>query len=298
MPSILAALSKASPRASSIVCANSLYVPIFSIRIISQCFPEATSAVAGNSIRLGLASCDSVRALAKGERACPSTWLTEISGTFNLLTSSLAFFIPTPSAIANPGPAVTATASISAMRHPACRSARSIIQSIRSSCALCATEGTTPPNSACSEAWDHITLDRTVVPSVTAAAVSSHDVSTARIFINFPSQLFSRFPSFRTRSSPIPLPPPHYICELSRLLYRPTQPPAPICHESFPQSPRHPLCEHRLTGSQFSLQSKYYRPLTGMTFVALPQFLADVLGVFFASAHHFIPVLQFNFSQP
>jgi hypothetical protein len=44
-----------------------------------------------------------------------------------------------------------------------------------------ATSGTTPPNRSWNAAWDEITLESTRGPSMTAAQVSSQDVSSANI---------------------------------------------------------------------------------------------------------------------
>src|SRR3989344_6948055 len=56
-------------------------------------------------------------------------------------------------------------------------------------CSRAAKEGTTPPYLAWSFIWDDTTLERTVilflaVISITAIAVSSHDVSIPKIFID------------------------------------------------------------------------------------------------------------------
>ncbi len=53
------------------------------------------------------------------------------------------------SAPARPGPAVTATASMSSGRTPALANAPSMTGTIASRCARLATSGTTPPNRAC-----------------------------------------------------------------------------------------------------------------------------------------------------
>ena len=66
----------------------------------------------------------------------------------------------------------------------ACFNADSITTFTFRICALLASSGTTPLNFACIGIWEDITLDKIFLPfSVTAAEVSSHDVSIAKIFI-------------------------------------------------------------------------------------------------------------------
>jgi hypothetical protein len=57
----------------------------------------------------------------------------------------LAAATPTSNAPTNPGPAVTATASMSLLPTPALAIARSMVGTIASTCARAAISGTTPP---------------------------------------------------------------------------------------------------------------------------------------------------------
>jgi len=53
-------------------------------------------------------------------------------------------------------------------------------------CFLDAISGTTPPYTVCSAIWEYITLDNTSLPFLTtAAAVSSQELSIARIVTSF-----------------------------------------------------------------------------------------------------------------
>ena len=110
----------------------------------------------------------------------------------------LAASTPTRSDPISPGPTVTATASIYSSTiclygnddisefFVVCRkgdkaSMRTGV--IDLSCSRAATSGTIPPHFSCIEEDDATTLDIISVPSfTTAAAVSSHDVSTASMF--------------------------------------------------------------------------------------------------------------------
>src|SRR4030042_1941498 len=58
-----------------------------------------------------------------------------------------------------------------------------ITGSIRSRWALLAISGTTPPHFLCRSTCEEITLDLILLFSMTAAEVSSHEVSIARICI-------------------------------------------------------------------------------------------------------------------
>jgi len=73
-----------------------------------------------------------------------------LRGAEILLHPDNAAATPTSRAPASPGPAVTATASISSGPTPAVASARSKVGIIASRWARLATSGTTPPNRACS----------------------------------------------------------------------------------------------------------------------------------------------------
>ena len=69
-----------------------------------------------------------------------------------------ALEVPTSSAPINPGPAVTAKASISLIETLASAKACRITLGIASKCARLAISGTTPPNLACSSTLDEITF--------------------------------------------------------------------------------------------------------------------------------------------
>ena len=82
----------------------------------------------------------------------------------------------------SPGPSVTATSEMSSSVTPASSSAVWITGETSSRWRREATSGTTPPKRACMAACDATMLER-ITPSrwITAAAVSSHDVSIPRI---------------------------------------------------------------------------------------------------------------------
>src|SRR5690606_24773616 len=92
---------------------------------------------------------------------------------------ALAKLSPTSSEPASPGPYVTATASRSARPAPASSSAWRTTGTTSCWCAREASSGTTPPKPVCTRC-DETTLDRTRPPATTAAAVSSHELSTGR----------------------------------------------------------------------------------------------------------------------
>ena len=84
---------------------------------------------------------------------------------------------PTKSAPTNPGPPVTATASISFKDNLESLSAWCNVGIIASRWARLAISGTTPPKRACSSTLDAITLANNVRPRTIPTAVSSQDVS-------------------------------------------------------------------------------------------------------------------------
>ena len=138
-----------------------------------MCPPETTKQTKGGSkslwsIKLAL--------------ICPSIWLTPINGLSKEYANPLAYWSPTKSAPTNPGPYVTAIASMSSNVTPATSKASSTTAFIASMCFLDATSGTTPPNFVCISIWEDIIFDKTSLPlTTTAAAVSSQLLSIANI---------------------------------------------------------------------------------------------------------------------
>ena len=113
-----------------------------------------------------------------------------MKGLFKLNAKDFAKFKPTDKHTINPGPAVTATPSISDRSLPLSLIALFTIKSIFSICDLAANSGTTPPNSLWTSIWLETTFDNIlgIVPifySITAAAVSSQLVSIPRINVFF-----------------------------------------------------------------------------------------------------------------
>jgi hypothetical protein len=110
--------------------------------------------------------------------------LTPTSGSPVAAAIPLAHDTPDRTPPISPGPAVTATASISASVTPARASASSTARSIFSAWARAAISGTTPPKSAWSAVCPQTTDDRiSARPSerrTTAAAVSSQLLSRPR----------------------------------------------------------------------------------------------------------------------
>src|SRR5450631_130945 len=95
---------------------------------------------------------------------------------------------PTRSGPTRPGPHVAARPSRSPASTLASRSACPTTFTTEARCCRDATSGTTPPYSACTSTCDEITFERMCLPfSITAAAVSSHDVSIPRISMQTPS---------------------------------------------------------------------------------------------------------------
>src|SRR5262249_27770716 len=89
---------------------------------------------------------------------------------------------PTSRAPMSPGPCVAATRRTSASAAPELASACSTTGPISSRWRRDATSGTTPPKRAWRSSWELRIEDSTRPPSSsTAAQVSSHDVSSARI---------------------------------------------------------------------------------------------------------------------
>src|SRR3990172_8928467 len=90
----------------------------------------------------------------------------------------LAMFMPTTNEPANPGPRVTAIASMASNPAWAAESASETTAKIDSMCCREAASGKTPPYWACSALWEATILERIKRPfSTTAAAVSSQEVS-------------------------------------------------------------------------------------------------------------------------
>ncbi len=176
-PSSFATLSKASPAASSRVCPSGRYSPLRSHRYSAVWPPEATSPTKGPS------TSSSTKAAAR----CASRWWTGTRGLPRDHERAFAKDSPTSRAPARPGPWVTATASRSARVAPASRSARSTTGTIASAWARHASSGTMPPYCSCSSAWLATTSESTSrSPRSTAAAVSSQEVSMARIRVSAP----------------------------------------------------------------------------------------------------------------
>src|SRR5579863_2745843 len=97
---------------------------------------------------------------------------------------ALAYVSPTSSDPARPGPDVAATASRSFHPSPARSIASRTTGTIERRCSRDASSGTTPPYFPCTENWLATTDDRTrVSSSITDAAVSSHELSMARIVV-------------------------------------------------------------------------------------------------------------------
>src|SRR5512141_646854 len=118
----------------------------------------------------------------------PSRWFTPISGAPVANAIAFAPARPTTSAPTSPGPIVTATASMSAKRHPACSSASSRSGFSASTWARLASSGTTPPKRACRSTWLEMTFESATRSSTTATAVSSQEVSIPRTFTERPSR--------------------------------------------------------------------------------------------------------------
>src|SRR3990170_2124554 len=94
-------------------------------------------------------------------------------------------FIPTTSEPANPGPRVTATASMASSPAWACDNACSTTAKMLSTCMREATSGNTPPYWACWAACEATMLERMKRPfSTTEAAVSSQEVSMPRMRVS------------------------------------------------------------------------------------------------------------------
>ena len=169
MPSTRATLSYASPAASSMVAPSGMTSWATSGTSSSEeCPPETSRATAGD----GSVPCSSWSTAMWAAR-----WLTPYSGLPSARAYALAAATPTSRAPASPGPAVTATASISSGRTPAVAMARSKVGTIASRCARLATSGTTPPNRACSSTLEATESASRSCPRTSPIPVSSQDVS-------------------------------------------------------------------------------------------------------------------------
>src|SRR5699024_9041381 len=114
-------------------------------------------------------------------------WCTGINGLRSANASALPKFAPTSSAPIRPGAQVAATASTSCLSMFASASAFSVTRTTASMCRRDAISGTTPPYSAWVSICVSTTLERMVRPSsMTAAAVSSQEDSSAKILIVSP----------------------------------------------------------------------------------------------------------------
>src|SRR3989339_321660 len=123
----------------------------------------------------------------------PTRWLTGIRGLPQAIERVLAVVTPTTREPINPGPTVTAKASIEAMAsslpgQPVFPQYSSIVLSntgkMNSSCFLEATSGTTPPVFSWNSLEVATTDTSSLVPSSTIVqAVSSQEVSMANIFM-------------------------------------------------------------------------------------------------------------------
>lgn len=142
----------------------------------------AALALGASGVQLGTAL------LVAGEAGVPAGWRSRIRHARDdetIITRALsgrpARGLPNGPPI-RPGPAVTATASISDRRMRASASACPMISSRHSTCARAAISGTTPPKARCSSHCERMTLDRmrpfpSASRTTTAAAVSSQLVS-------------------------------------------------------------------------------------------------------------------------
>ena len=100
------------------------------------------------------------------------------------IANAFAKEVPTTNEPINPGPRVNAIASISSFLIPAFLIAASTTGIIFCWCARLANSGTTPPYNSCISCLA-IKLERMVLFLSTAADVSSHDDSIARMIISF-----------------------------------------------------------------------------------------------------------------
>ncbi len=107
-------------------------------------------------------------------------WLTSMRGMPRARAKAFAKEVPTSSDPSNPGPLVKATAEISLRETPARFRATSTTGMMFCWWAREASSGTTPPYASCTF-WLATTFDRIVSFRITAADVSSHDDSIARI---------------------------------------------------------------------------------------------------------------------
>src|SRR6478735_8058968 len=135
------------------------------------CPPETSNATQG----VGNRPCSS-----RSTATCPARWLTPYSGLSSATAKALAAASPTTSAPIRPGPAVTATPSISHRSTSAISHARRRVGTIASRCARLATSGTTPPNRMCWSTLEATSLASSSVPRTIPIPVSSQDDSIPR----------------------------------------------------------------------------------------------------------------------
>ena len=115
-------------------------------------------------------------------------WFTAISGIPVAKAIAFAYVSPTSREPARPGPEVAATASRLLQVMEARSSASRTTGTTARRCSRDASSGTTPPYLPWTENWLATTEERThVSSSITAAAVSSQELSIARIRANYHS---------------------------------------------------------------------------------------------------------------
>ena len=145
------------------------------------CPPDTSSATSGGS------TSGSANTFAK---MCPSRWFTPTSGLPVAIASPFAYATPTTSAPMSPGRVRdrdrVELREVQRPSSPSAAPARSIASSmtptIASVCLRLAISGTTPPKRAWKSIWLATTLaSSSRPPRMTAAAVSSHDDSMARM---------------------------------------------------------------------------------------------------------------------